>query len=105
MAQDSTARKRVARKDDQMTKQELKLLQIETKIGKAAIEQYVNYLQSPSRIFWANLLAGLARGIGFVLGGTVLVALLALLLIKLTSVPIIGEWFRWMAESLGPAGF
>jgi VIT1/CCC1 family predicted Fe2+/Mn2+ transporter len=101
MARTAIKRQTSHAKDNELTKKEIRLLQIETKIGKAAIQEYVNYLHSPSRIFWANLLAGLARGIGFVLGGTVLVALLAFLLIKLTAIPVIGEWFRWMAESIG----
>lgn len=81
-----------------------RILKLETDIGKRAITEYVSYLRTPWRIFWANLLAGLAYGIGFVLGGSVLIALLLFLLARMAQIPVIGDTFEWVAESIRSYG-
>lgn len=73
---------------------------VEAEVLKAVLNEYVAYLRHPIRVFSANFLAGLARGVGFALGATVLVALLVTLLAWMGTFPYVGEWFRWMAERL-----
>ncbi len=80
------------------------ILRLETEIGRSALEEYVNYLHEPWRIFWANLVAGVARGIGWVLGGTLLIAVLIFILAQLTAIPVVGEYFRWISESIRHTG-
>ncbi len=36
---------------------------------------YVTYLTNPWKMFWSNLILGAARGLGFVLGSTILLAI------------------------------
>ena len=73
---------------------------VESEVLKAVLDEYVMYLRRPMRVLTANFLAGLARGIGFVLGATVLVTLLVTALAWLGTFPYVGEWFRWLAEQL-----
>ena len=49
-----------------------------------------------------NFLGGLFWGLGTVLGATVVVGLLILLLSKLNSIPVIGDFFSSVLQSLQP---
>ena len=52
------------------------------------------------RMLLNNLLGGIAWGFGTVLGATIVVALLILLLSKLNSVPIIGDFFSNILQTI-----
>ena len=52
------------------------------------------------RILLNNLLGGIAWGFGTVLGATLVVALVVLLLTKLNSVPIIGDFFSNILQTI-----
>ncbi len=58
------------------------------------LEDYLLYLRSPFRIVWINFLAGIFRGLGAVLGATVVVAGILWLLTLIVSFPVIGEYVR-----------
>lgn len=64
------------------------------------LHDFLTYIHSPWRIFWANLLAGIARGVGTILGFTVVISLILYLLGFFTALPIIGEYFQTLQESL-----
>ena len=49
-----------------------------------------------------NFLGGLSWGFGTVLGATVVVGLVIIILSKLDSVPIIGEFFSSILQSIQP---
>ena len=49
-----------------------------------------------------NFLGGLSWGLGTVLGATVVVGLIILILSKLNSVPVIGDFFSSVLRSLQP---
>ncbi|HID91848.1 TPA: hypothetical protein EYG96_02435 [Candidatus Gracilibacteria bacterium] len=66
----------------------------------ASIDDYVRYLKSPWRIIWSNLLAGIARGIGFILGVTVVLGAVVWFLAQLVDVPLIGEYFQAIERSI-----
>ena len=53
---------------------------------------FVRHLNSPWRQMMHNFLRGLLFGLGSVLGGTVVVALLLYLLAHVDFIPIVGEW-------------
>lgn len=64
-------------------------------------KDYLEYLGSPKRIFWMNFLAGTARGLGFILGTVVFLALLTFVVSQvLSQIPWIGELFRWLDDWL-----
>ena len=54
--------------------------------------EFVRYLRSPWRIIWNNLLAGIFRGLGFLLGATVVLATIIYVLVTIIgSLPIVGQ--------------
>ena len=58
---------------------------------------YVDQAQHPWRIIWKSLIAGIARGFGFIIGATILIYFLAYLFSKLGGLPTVGKIF----ESIG----
>lgn len=62
------------------------------------LEEYLLYLQSPLRMVWINLLAGIFRGLGAVLGASVVVALLVWLLSQTLSLPLVGQHMRGLHD-------
>lgn len=62
--------------------------------------EYLTYLKSPYRVLSHNLLAGIARGFGIVIGASLVVALVTLIIGSLTGIPIIGVFFEWMRDNL-----
>ena len=74
---------------------------LEDKVGTLAsfmermkLAEYVELLNNPWRLFWVNFIAGLARGVGIAIGGTLLVALLLYLLsqIAVLNLPLISDF-------------
>jgi hypothetical protein len=55
---------------------------------------------STGKIILNNFLGGLAWGFGTVLGATVVVGLVVLLLSKLNGIPIIGDFFSSILQSI-----
>lgn len=66
----------------------------------ASIDDYVRYLKSPWRIMWSNLLAGISRGIGFILGVTVVLGAVVWFVAQMVDVPLIGEYFQTVEKSI-----
>lgn len=68
---------------------------IATRVGETGLNDFVRYLHSPWRIIWSNLLAGIFRGLGFIIGATVVLAITVYILVQvLGSLPIVGEFFQ-----------
>lgn len=68
-------------------------------------EDYVHYLSSKKRVFWINFIAGAGRGLGFVMGTVVIMAIAGFVIGKiLVEIPWIGELFQsidqWMKENI-----
>ena len=57
------------------------------------LQQFIVYLQSPWRIVWANFLGGVFRGLGIIVGMTIVLALLIWALGKVVDFPLIGSYF------------
>jgi len=66
----------------------------------AGFSDFVRYLRSPWRIMWVNFWAGVFRGLGILIGMTVVVALLVWFLTKLVDFPLIGEYFEQMLDAI-----
>ena len=65
------------------------------------MRDYFRYLGSTRTIFWTNFLAGTARGLGFVIGTVLVIAVITFLVSQvLSEIPWIGEMFRWMDDWL-----
>lgn len=69
------------------------------KVGEVGLDDFVRYLRSPWRIIWSNLLAGIFRGLGFILGITVVLAIAVYILVQvLGNLPWVGEYFAQIGE-------
>lgn len=55
-------------------------------------ESYLQIIDSKRKFLWYNFLTGAAKGLGFIVGSTLLLALFLWIASQLLSVPIIGEW-------------
>ncbi len=71
----------------------------------AGLRDFVRYLHSPWRIMWANFLGGIFRGLGIIIGMTLVFAILIWFLGKFVNFPLIGQYFlelKTILESFVP---
>ncbi|MBI2638600.1 hypothetical protein HYW83_03350 [Candidatus Peregrinibacteria bacterium] len=92
----------IVRKTEREVRKMDKILE---KLKKVELQEFTNYLHSPWRIFWANFLAGTARGLGFLIGATLIITVIGLLITKiLGNIPLVGEFFQavnvWIQHAL-----
>lgn len=68
--------------------------QLSLAMEKMKLAEYVELLNQPTRLFYINFFAGLARGIGMAVGFTILGALLIYMLRRLEylNIPVIGQF-------------
>lgn len=80
-------------------KERLSERRVAEKVGAAGMDDFVRYLHSPWRIIWSNLLAGVFRGLGFVIGATAVLAIAVYILVQvLGNLPWVGEYFAEIGE-------
>jgi hypothetical protein len=63
-------------------------------LRESDIAEFIRYLKSPWWIIANNFLAGIFRGLGIIIGMTVVFALMIWLLTKFVDFPVIGEYFQ-----------
>ena len=73
--------------------QEIEESEIVKTLEGSGVVDYMAYLKSPWRIFWSNLLAGVARGFGIILGMTVVLGGVVWFLSRFSGLPLIGDYF------------
>ena len=66
----------------------------EKKLAAEAMEYFIQYVSSPWRIIWVNFLAGIFRGLGALIGASIVLAILFWVLSKLVNVPLVGEYAK-----------
>lgn len=65
------------------------------------LKDFFQYLASPRSIMWTNFLAGTFRGLGFILGTVVVLAITTFIVSQvLSQIPWVGELFRWTDDWL-----
>lgn len=64
------------------------------------VNEFVKYMRSPWRIMWHNFLAGVFRGLGVIVGMTVVFAVLIWFLAGLVDFPVIGQYFSDLKNML-----
>lgn len=62
------------------------------------MKELIAFVRRPRRIFFLNLLAGLARGFGFAIGFTLLAAIAFLIMGRLVDAPVIGRFLARVME-------
>ncbi len=77
----------------QSRKADEQMVRLSNLLERAKIAEYVRMSERPIRLLFLNFLIGLARGFGFLIGASVMVAFFLYLLGKLVQLPYIGEYF------------
>ncbi|PWQ99911.1 DUF5665 domain-containing protein [Leucothrix pacifica] len=57
-----------------------------------SMENFVLYVSSPWRVVWVNFIAGIFRGLGTIIGASIVIAIIIWLLSLFTKVPLVGEY-------------
>jgi hypothetical protein len=95
MAEKKKVEKKV--KKDDTTAQKKKVVKNLDSVG---VVDYLQYLQSPFKIFWTNFLAGVSRGFGIIVGMSVVVGLVIWILARMAAFPLIGEYSQKMTNAI-----
>ena len=71
-----------------------KMTEVERKLERANLIEFMQLLQRPTRLIFLNFLGGLARGFGIAVGLTIIASLFILFLTRLASLnlPVIGAY-------------
>lgn len=64
----------------------------EKQLAAEAMEYFIQYVSSPWRIIWVNFLAGVFRGLGALIGASIVLALIIWVLALLVDVPLVGQY-------------
>ena len=75
-------------------------------VERMNLGDYLGLLQRPGRLLWLNFLAGLARGLGTILGATVLVSLIVAVAQRIIAshLPGVGNFFTEFLDLLRQQG-
>ncbi len=75
-------------------------------VERMNLGDYVGLLQKPGRLLWLNFVAGTARGLGAILGATVLVSLIVAIAHRLIAshLPGVGNFFAEFLQLLRQQG-
>ncbi len=79
-----------------MEPKKVDLDQLVRRLDSSGIAEYVKLSQRTGRILWLNFLSGVARGLGFTLGTTLVLAVVYKILSRIISmnIPYITEWLQ-----------
>lgn len=86
-----------------MTERECELIQrLTDTLERMHLDDYLEYVSNRRRMLLSNLFYGLARGLGFTLGFTVLGALVIVLLRRLVleNIPVIGDFLAEVIHAI-----
>ncbi len=88
---------------EEMKEDVVKLVKVFRQTG---LRDFVRYLNSPWRIVVNNFFGGIFRGLGIIIGMTLVFAVLIWFLGKFVNFPLIGEYFldlKMLLETFAPA--
>lgn len=79
---------------------EEKVDEISSEMDKMKIAEYVEMIEHPRRMLWANFIVGLIRGFGMAIGFTILGAIIlyALRWVVQLNLPLIGEFIAELVK-------
>lgn len=72
-------------------------------VAKLNQQRILKIQNSYPRLLFYRFVSGLALGLGTVLGGSILLSLLALALSSIDFIPVIGEWATRIAQEMDAA--
>jgi hypothetical protein len=82
------------KKTKTLSQEELDALALRKAFKELQVNEFIKYLRSPWRIMWHNFLAGVFRGLGLIVGLTVVFGILIWVLAGLVDFPLIGQYFE-----------
>jgi len=65
-----------------------------------ALKEFIRYSSSPWRIVWTNFVAGIFRGLGAIIGASVIIAFLIWLLTLFVDAPLVGEYAKEVKDTV-----
>ena len=83
-----------------MNKKEEKIKGLEKSLDKLLKHNFFKIYSSFWKLFLISLFRGLASGLGWVLGATILVSLLTYTLSQIEFIPILGDWVSRLIEEI-----
>jgi len=69
-------------------------------IESIGLEEFMEYIKSPWKLVLPNLVAGIARGFGAIIGATIVVAVITWSIAQLAVIPLIGSYFGDAQKSI-----
>ena len=83
-----------------MNKKEENIKSLEKSLNKLLKHNFFKIYSSFWKLFLISLFRGLASGLGWVLGATILVSLLTYMLSQIEFIPILGDWVSRLIEEI-----
>lgn len=75
-----------------------KIDQLADKIERSRLQEYLDLVNNKKKLLYVNFLMGMAKGLGTIIGVTVLAALVIYVLRSMISLPIIGKFIAEIIE-------
>lgn len=76
----------------ELSKEQIKNLEnLVEAIEASGMQEFIEYIRSPWRMLWPNFVAGVARGVGTLIGAAVVIAIIGWFLTTLIDLPLIGK--------------
>jgi len=72
----------------------------EQRIANENLKEFIRYSSSPWRIVWTNFVAGIFRGLGALIGASIVIAFLIWVLSWFASMPFVGEYATEMKNNV-----
>lgn len=72
----------------------------EQQFAADTVENFMRYLANPWRMMWVNFIAGIFRGLGAVIGASVVIAIMVWLLSLFVNTPLIGKYARQVEQEI-----
>jgi len=64
------------------------------------LEHFIVYVSSPWRLIWVNFVAGIFRGLGAIIGASLVIALFIWVLTLFADLPLIGNYFAQIKSTV-----
>ena len=76
------------------------------RLENSGVAEYVKLSQRTGKILWLNFLSGIARGLGFTIGTTIVLAILYKIVSRIISmnIPYITEWLKSLVTLINNPG-
>lgn len=76
------------------------VLSKEQQYAADTLENFMRYLANPWRMMWVNFIAGIFRGLGAVIGASVVIGLMVWLLSLFVNLPYIGKYADQVGQEI-----